>query len=71
MADIEKYSQTGRIIVMGDFNARTASLSDLVVNDRCENIPWMREISDVNIIPNRHSQDADKRACTFGSYLIQ
>jgi hypothetical protein len=36
---IEKYSEKGDIILMGDFNARTGSEEDLIISDDTSHVP--------------------------------
>ena len=49
--DIAKYSENGKTIIMGDFNAREQS--DRVTNDRCSNIPLLRNVIGDSGIPER------------------
>ncbi len=56
---------------MGDFNARTGGLSDLVANDKCGHIPLFQDINDDSGIQERASEDRDKRICIYGIRLIE
>ncbi len=68
-ADIEKYSQNGRLIVMGDFNARTAKPCDLVTTERCQHVLTLKCIHDDEDVAKQQSQDVS-RVFTYGKCLI-
>ncbi len=71
LADIEKYSDSGRVIIMGDFNARTGSLNDQMPTDRCDkHIPVMDILDADDNVSRRLSQDKQK-VCTYGNRLIE
>ena len=67
--DIEQRNPLGKVIVMGDFNARTGSVSDLVANKRCRHVPSLPQCFKGNEeIANRKSEDKGK-VCTYGNCL--
>ncbi len=70
MGEIEKYSNTGNLIVMGDFNARSSNLSDLLNSNRCDHIPSMSVLDYDDNFHERFSQDSGKRVCQYGNNLI-
>ena len=37
--EIHKYSKQGKIILLGDLNARTGTLNDFIENDCCDFLP--------------------------------
>ncbi len=47
----------GRVILMGDFNARTGNMSDLVASDGCERVTLLKDIPSDDGISSRRSQD--------------
>ena len=57
MADINKYVNKGKIMLLGDFNARTYNICENIIDDNDSFIPLPDDyVADVNIIP-RVSQD--------------
>ncbi len=70
-SDIEKFKESGQVIVMGDFNARTGNLCDLVVNDKCENVPELKSLNSDDGVNSRISQDSSGRVCRYGTCLIK
>ena len=56
--DIINYSKKGKIIIMGDMNARTGHESDFIENENYDlNIPLFENYTPDLSIPNRYSRD--------------
>lgn len=68
-ADISKYRNMGSVLILGDFNARTASENDFILNDDDNYLPLHEDyIIDANVI-HRNSQDT--KICTRGKELLE
>ncbi len=69
--DIIKFNEKGHIIVMGDFNSRTSTVSDLVVADKCDRISALHDVHlDENVLC-RNSEDQGSRVCSHGNQLLE
>ena len=56
---------------MGDFNARTSTVSDLVAGDKCDRISPLRDVHlDENVLC-RNSEDQGSRVCSHGNQLLE
>ena len=68
-ADISKYRSMGSVLILGDFNARTASEYDFILNDDDKYLPLNEDYTiDTNLI-HRNSQDT--KICTRGKELLE
>ena len=65
--NIARYKQLGEIIIMGDFNARTATYRDFIVNDGPDLIDTMYQIDEE--LPQRSNYD--KVANRYGNLLLE
>ena len=69
--EIANYSEKGHTLLMGDFNARTKAVSDLVVGEECERFSPLRDVKVDEDIAARNSADVGGRVCSYGNQLIE
>jgi hypothetical protein len=68
-SDVIKYSEKGKIFLVGDFSARTATENDFIQFDSDEHIPlYNNYVSDQNLLPR---DNRDKILSTRGRQLFQ
>ena len=68
-SDISKYKNMGSVMIMGYFNARTASEDDFIINDDDNYLPLQEDyVIDTNMV-HRNSQDT--KVCSRGRKLLE
>ena len=67
--EIIKYSQSGQILLMGDFNARISDAPDYIMNDDDEYLPIYDDYTYDQTIHTRYSQD--KVIDSRGKHLLE
>ena len=69
--EMSKYISKGKCILMGDFNSRTSTLPDFVVNDNIKYVPVPNSyIADKDLL-KRRSEDCEYKNCKYGGYLLE
>lgn len=68
-ADISKYRNMGYVLILGDFNARTASEHDFILNDDDKYLPLNEDYTIDTNLTHRKSQDT--KICTRGKELLE
>ena len=67
--DIAKYKKLGSVMLMGDFNARTGTEDDFIMNDDDNYLPLHEDyIIDSNIV---HRNSKDTKVCSRGRELLE
>jgi hypothetical protein len=66
-AGITAYSSIGEILLLGDFNSRTGSLVDHIVNDNAKNLPLPDDYAEDEYIPRGNCDD---KVNAFGQILV-
>jgi hypothetical protein len=69
--DITKYSAKGKVILMGDFNSRTSTGLDLIIDDsNDEHMPLPSSYTNDTKMVERESEDKNIATCKYGKQLL-
>ena len=67
--DISDFARLGKVVIMGDLNARTGNLLDYVIND-CDKIPELNQIPTAICEPEKRI-NLDSKVNKYGKKLVQ
>jgi hypothetical protein len=68
--EIAKYSSKGQVVLMGDLNSRTSTVTDFIESDNANHIPMSFSFTENCKYVARSSQDTKISTCSFGKQLI-
>ena len=69
-SEVEKYTGQGQIILMGDFNARTSTTQDFILDDGIQHDTLPQDFMFDHDCSYRYSQDLKVAQCKYGKQLI-